>query len=95
MKFGHHGVNHPVRDEFTKRVFVTSQNHGFAVDPDSLPRSTRVWFQDANDRTIEGIWDEARAVCTTQFHPEAAPGPLDGRYIFTRMLSRVAPDTRA
>ena len=95
MKFGHHGVNHPVRDEFTKRVFVTSQNHGFAVDPDSLPRSTRVWFQNANDRTIEGIWDDARAVCTTQFHPEAAPGPLDARYIFARMLSRVARDAAA
>lgn len=89
MKFGHHGVNHPVRDEFTKQVFVTSQNHGFAVDPESLPRSTRVWFQNANDRTVEGIWDEQRAVCTTQFHPEAAPGPLDSRYIFARMLSRI------
>jgi carbamoyl-phosphate synthase small subunit len=86
MKFGHHGVNHPVRDELTRRVFVTSQNHGFTVDEKTLPRGLDVWFRNANDQSIEGLRDESRRIRTTQFHPESAPGPTDSRWIFEAFL---------
>ncbi len=89
MKFGHHGVNHPVRDELTHAVFVTSQNHGFAVDEATLPASARVWFRNANDDTVEGIRDDAARVRTAQFHPESAPGPYDSRWIFDSFLEVV------
>ena len=82
MKFGHHGVNHPVRDEFTTRVFVTSQNHGFVVDESSLPQNVDVWFRNANDGTVEGIKHKSLPVLCAQFHPEAAPGPRDTTWIF-------------
>ena len=86
MKFGHHGVNHPVRDEFTKRVFVTSQNHGFIVDESSLPDDIDIWFRNANDNTIEGIRHRTLPVLCAQFHPEAAPGPRDTTWIFKEFL---------
>ncbi|THB64853.1 MAG: carbamoyl-phosphate synthase small subunit [Spirochaetaceae bacterium] len=89
MKFGHHGVNHPVRDEETKKVFVTSQNHGFTVVEDSLPKGVSVWFRNANDGTIEGIADDARRVRTAQFHPESAPGPDDSKWIFDRFIAEM------
>ncbi len=90
MKFGHHGVNHPVRDEFGGRVFVTSQNHGFAVEESTLPDGMNVWFRNANDGTIEGLRDESRGIRTTQFHPESAPGPGDSRWIFAAFLEGVS-----
>ncbi len=86
MKFGHHGCNHPVRDESTGKVFVTSQNHGFAVAPETLPQGVDVWFTNANDNSIEGIKDSSRPVCSVQFHPEAAPGPHDASWIFDTFL---------
>ena len=89
MKFGHHGINHPVRDERSGRVFVTSQNHGFAVDETSLPTSTEVWFRNANDLSIEGIRDDTLPVLSTQFHPESAPGPHDSYWIFEDFLRAV------
>ena len=89
MKFGHHGVNHPVRDERTKRVFVTSQNHGFAVEEDSLPGECDVWFRNANDQSIEGIIMDKQRIRTTQFHPESAPGPHDSHWIFGSFLDVV------
>ena len=89
MKFGHHGVNHPVRDELSGRVFVTSQNHGFTVREQSLPAGARVWFRNANDGSIEGILDEAKRVYTAQFHPESAPGPADSSWIFDAFLSHI------
>lgn len=89
MKFGHHGINHPVRDEFTGKVFVTSQNHGFAVDESSLPKDTRVWFKNANDGTNEGLCDRKRRVLSAQFHPESAPGPADSAWIFDAFLDAV------
>ncbi len=89
MPFGHHGVNHPVRDETTGRVFVTSQNHGFAVDETGLPAGASVWFRNANDRTIEGIRNDELKVMTAQFHPESAPGPHDSRWIFDAFLDAI------
>ncbi|MAG13774.1 MAG: carbamoyl phosphate synthase small subunit [Spirochaetales bacterium] len=91
MKFGHHGVNHPVRDELTNRVFVTSQNHGFVVDEESLPHDVDVWFRNANDNSIEGIRHRSLPVLCAQFHPEAAPGPRDCIWIFKEFL-RVIED---
>ncbi len=89
MKFGHHGVNHPVRDELGGRVFVTSQNHGFTVNEESLPDGMTVWFRNANDGTIEGLRDDSLAIRTTQFHPESAPGPHDSRWIFRAFLEAI------
>ena len=82
MKFGHHGLNHPVRDLKTGRVFVTSQNHGFAVDPDSLPADIEARFINANDQSQEGIASDKLKILTAQFHPEASPGPVDASWIF-------------
>lgn len=89
MKFGHHGVNHPVRDEFTKKVFVTSQNHGFAVDADTLPKDVDVWFTNANDGSLEGIVHRTLPIMSAQFHPEAAPGPRDGIWIFKAFIEKM------
>jgi carbamoyl-phosphate synthase small subunit len=86
MKFGHHGVNNPVRDESTGAILITSQNHGFAVDEESLPRGAEIWFRNANDSTNEGLREPARRIATVQFHPEAAPGPRDSLWIFRRFL---------
>lgn len=87
MKFGHHGLNHPVRDEESGRVFVTSQNHGFSVEAESLPKDTHIRFINANDQTVEGIENRKLSVMTAQFHPEAAPGPFDSRWIFDDFFS--------
>ncbi len=89
MSFGHHGVNHPVRDEITRRVFVTSQNHGFAVDEDSLPEGAMVWLRNANDQSVEGLLDTSRRIRTAQFHPESAPGPHDSKWIFASFLEMI------
>jgi len=89
MSFGHHGVNHPVRDELTRRVFVTSQNHGFAVEEGSLPEGAMVWLRNANDQSIEGLLDTSRKIRTAQFHPESAPGPNDSKWIFASFLEMI------
>lgn len=89
MKFGHHGCNHPVRDEESGKVFVTSQNHGFAVNEESLPEGVTVRFRNANDGSIEGLeWKDKNLLCV-QFHPEAAPGPVDTSWIFDAFLEVV------
>jgi carbamoyl-phosphate synthase small subunit len=82
-------LNHPVRDEVTKKVFVTSQNHGFSVDEDSLPDDVEVWFRNANDSTVEGVKHSSLPILTAQFHPEASPGPLDSTWIFREFVERV------
>jgi carbamoyl-phosphate synthase small subunit len=89
MKFGHHGINHPVRDERSGRVFVTSQNHGFAVEEESLPKDTEVWFRNANDNSVEGLRNDAKKVLSAQFHPESAPGPYDSHWIFEEFLKAI------
>jgi carbamoyl-phosphate synthase small subunit len=88
MKFGHHGLNHPVRDERTKKVFVTSQNHGFAVAESSLKEGTAVWFVNANDASIEGLYHKTLPVMCAQFHPESAPGPHDSLWIFDEFIKQ-------
>ena len=83
LKFGHHGCNHPVRNEKTGRVEITSQNHGFAVDPDSLSGTDiELTHINLNDQTLEGFRSKKDPVFCVQYHPEAAPGPHDSRYLF-------------
>jgi carbamoyl-phosphate synthase small subunit len=89
MKFGHHGINHPVRDEQTGKVFVTSQNHGFAVDAHTLPPEVDVWLTNANDNSNEGLVHRRLPVMSVQFHPEAAPGPRDSLWIFKTFVDKV------
>ncbi len=89
MRFGHHGANHPVRDEITGKVCVTSQNHGFSVQEQSLPGNVSVWMRNANDGSVEGIYHHELPVLSVQFHPEAAPGPRDSLWIFKRFLQEI------
>ncbi len=83
LKFGHRGANHPVLNYRTKRVEITSQNHGFAVDPDSLPAGDiELTHINLNDQTLEGFRHRSHPTFCVQYHPEAAPGPHDSQYLF-------------
>ena len=90
MKFGHHGANHPVKDLDTGRVAITSQNHGFAVDPDSLPARLRVTHVSLFDHSIQGLARTDRPAFCFQGHPEAGPGPHDIGYLFDRFIDLMA-----
>jgi carbamoyl-phosphate synthase small subunit len=83
LKFGHHGANHPVLNRLTGKVEITSQNHGFAVDPNSLQDSEiELTHINLNDQTVEGFRHRSEPVFCVQYHPEAAPGPHDSHYLF-------------
>ncbi|MBZ5619082.1 MAG: glutamine-hydrolyzing carbamoyl-phosphate synthase small subunit [Acidobacteriia bacterium] len=83
LKFGHRGANHPVRNEVTQKVEITSHNHGFAVDPDSLNlNEIEITHVNLNDQTLEGFRHRNHPVFCVQYHPEAAPGPHDSHYLF-------------
>jgi carbamoyl-phosphate synthase small subunit len=86
MKFGHHGANHPVQDLDTGRVMITSQNHGFAVDPASLPANARVTHVSLFDGSLQGFARTDRPAFCFQGHPEASPGPHDVDYLFDRFI---------
>lgn len=87
MKFGHHGANHPVKDLETGQVLITSQNHGFAVDPQSLPANLRVTHVSLFDGSIQGLARTDRPAFCFQGHPEASPGPHDIVYLFDRFIA--------
>jgi len=87
MKFGHHGANHPVLDRDTGQVLITSQNHGFAVDPASLPATARVTHVSLFDGSLQGIARTDRPAFSFQGHPEASPGPHDIGYLFDRFVT--------
>ena len=90
MKFGHHGANHPVKDLETGQVLITSQNHGFAVDPASLPANVKVTHVSLFDGSLQGMaWTDRPAFCF-QGHPEASPGPHDVAYLFDRFIQSMA-----
>jgi carbamoyl-phosphate synthase small subunit len=86
MKFGHHGANHPVQDVDDKRVFITSQNHGFAVDPATLPANLRVTHVSLFDNSLQGIARTDKPAFSFQGHPEASPGPHELSYLFDRFI---------
>jgi carbamoyl-phosphate synthase small subunit len=87
MKFGHHGANHPVQDLDSKRVYITSQNHGFAVDETSLPTNLRVTHRSLFDGTCQGIERTDKPAFSFQGHPEASPGPHEVGYLFDRFVA--------
>ncbi len=86
MKFGHHGANHPVKDERTGRVLITSQNHGFAVDEESLPKGIKVTHRSLFDGTLQGIAIKGKPAYGFQGHPEASPGPHDALPLFESFI---------
>ena len=86
LKFGHHGGNQPVKDLTTGKVEITSQNHGFAVDAESLRDRADVTHLNLNDRTVEGLAVKGQPTFSVQYHPEASPGPHDARYLFQRFV---------
>ncbi|HVS17105.1 MAG TPA: glutamine-hydrolyzing carbamoyl-phosphate synthase small subunit [Planctomycetota bacterium] len=89
MPFGHHGANHPVRDETTRRIEITSQNHSFAVEQSSMPADLELTHLNLNDQTVEGMRHRKLPVFSVQYHPEAAPGPLDSAHLFQRFRELV------
>jgi carbamoyl-phosphate synthase small subunit len=89
LDFGHHGANHPVVDLRTQRVEITSQNHGFAVDTDSVKGKAELSHLNLNDRTVEGMRGQSVPFFSVQYHPEASPGPHDSSYLFRRFKKMV------
>ena len=87
MKFGHHGANHPVQDIETKRVYITSQNHGFAVDASTLPANIKTTHVSLFDGSLQGIARTDKPAFSFQGHPEASPGPTEMSYLFDRFIS--------
>jgi carbamoyl-phosphate synthase small subunit len=89
LKFGHRGGNHPVRDLTTGRVYITAQNHGYALDADTLKEGLEVSHINLNDGTVEGLRHRDLPIVSIQYHSEASPGPLDNMYLFERFLEMV------
>jgi carbamoyl-phosphate synthase small subunit len=97
LKFGHRGANHPVKDVRTGRVYITSQNHGFQVDGDSIPPESgfEVTHVNLNDGSVEGLAHRTLPVFTVQYHPEASPGPQDNQYLFDRFVDALETRSRS
>jgi carbamoyl-phosphate synthase small subunit len=89
LKFGHRGANHPVKQLVTGKIEITSQNHGFAVDPTSLPDDVEVTHKNLYDGTVEGLRHTAHPVFCVQYHPEASPGPHDADYLFNDFIKLI------
>ncbi len=89
LKFGHRGSNHPIRDSFNNRVYVSAQNHGYAVDEKSLPQGISVSHVNINDNTVAGLFDANKKFLSVQFHPESCPGPHDAGVIFEQFIQRI------
>lgn len=95
LKFGHRGANHPVLNQLNQKVEITSHNHGFAVDPDSLKQSAVEFTHiNLNDSTLEGFRHRSEPVFCVQYHPEAAPGPHDSHYLFDDFMNLIKDSTR-
>ena len=89
LKFGHRGANQPVKDENTGKIYITSQNHGYAIDENTLPKTAKAFMKNANDNSVEGIEYENAPAFSVQFHPEACAGPLDTSFLFNRFLENI------
>ena len=94
MKFGHHGANHPVQDTSSNDVFITSQNHGFAVDIDTLPPNIKVTHKSLFDNCIEGIKVKNKPIFSVQYHPESNPGPQDSVYLFKEFINNMKKNAK-
>ncbi len=92
LKFGHRSQNQPCMEAGTKRCYITSQNHGFAIDTKTLPGGWEEWFVNVNDASNEGIRHKTRPFMSVQFHPEASPGPVDTGFLFQRFIKMVKKD---
>lgn len=95
LKFGHRGANHPVKNVLTDTVEITSQNHGFAVDPKTLPKNTEITHWNLNDDTLEGFRCKNIPAFSVQYHPEASPGPHDSSYLFNDFISLMDQHAKA
>jgi len=89
LKYGHRSQNQPCIEVGTDRCYITSQNHGFALDGKTLPKGWNEWFVNANDKTNEGIIHSSGRFCSVQFHPEATPGPVDTEFLFDRFMEMI------
>jgi carbamoyl-phosphate synthase small subunit len=89
MKFGHRGSNHPIKDSLLNRIYMSSQNHGYAVDKETLPEDVRVTQINLNDNTVAGFVSEKRKCMGIQYHPESCPGPHEGRELFQFFVERI------
>jgi len=89
LKFGHRGGNHPVKEFVTGRVHITAQNHGYAVDPDTLKDGLEVTHINLNDGTVEGLRHKELPIFAIQYHSEDSPGPMDNRYLFDRFIEMI------
>ena len=94
LKFGHRGANHPVKDLSTGRISITSQNHGYAVNPDTLPPEVEATHVNLNDGTCEGFVHRELPLFAVQYHPESSPGPHDAGHLFARFLNLMDPERR-
>jgi len=93
LKFGHRGQNKPCKDRRNNQVYITSQNHGYGIDPKSLNKTGfKVWFENADDDTVEGIEHKSKPIIAVQFHPEASPGPYDCMFVFDRFKHMINND---
>ncbi len=94
LKFGHRGGNHPVKELATNRVYITAQNHGYAVDPDSLKNGLEVTHINLNDNTVEGVAHKELPIFSIQYHSEDSPGPQDNRYLFDKFIETVKEERK-
>ena len=89
LKFGHRGCNHPVKNYFLDKIEITSQNHGFAVDENTIPNDLIITHVSLNDNTIEGFQCKNKLAFSVQYHPEASPGPHDSQYLFKDFINNM------
>lgn len=94
MKFGHRGSNHPVRDEILQQIYMTSQNHGYAVKDDSLPDWVQVTHRNLNDQTVAGFFSKEKKILGIQYHPESCPGPHDAQELFNYFIEKVVRNVK-
>ncbi len=89
LKFGHRGSNHPIHDTLLNQIYMSSQNHGYAVEPESLPSDAVVTHKNLNDGTVAGFYSEKRKYLGIQYHPESCPGPHEASGLFSYFVERM------